>query len=72
MSPYYSTLSEFVHMNGYGSYVWVCYGLVFGCLFLLIIHAKNERKSAIAKLTRQKQSTKLTNKQRKQILNSSS
>lgn len=69
---YYSTLSELMHMNGYGGYVWACYALVFGCFLWLIIHAKKERKSAIKKLTEQDQRTKLTNKQRKQILNSPS
>ncbi|MDO4896068.1 MAG: heme exporter protein CcmD [Moraxella sp.] len=65
MNPYYDSLGAFIQMNGYGVYVWSCYAMVFGCIFALIIYAKNERKSAISKLNRQTHHTKLTNKQRK-------
>lgn len=72
MNPYYDSVTAFIEMNGYGAYVWACYVIVFVSIFALIFHAKNERKSVINKVKRQTHNTKLTNKQRKQALNSSS
>ena len=66
MTPYFSSFGEFLHMGGLGVYVWTCYVLVFGSVFGLILYARHERKQTIAKLTQTAQSTKLTNKQRKQ------
>ena len=65
MTAQFHSIAELIHMNGYGSYVWACYGIVFVCVMALVIYARKERKTAIAKLTQQ--STKLTNKQRKQL-----
>lgn len=68
MTPYFENFSDFLHMGGHGFYVWMCYGMVFGCFFGLIWYVKAERKHAIAKLTRQSaRSEKLTNKQRKEL-----
>ncbi len=36
---YWKSMSDFLHMGGYGLYVWVSFGVTFGCmaieLFLL-------------------------------------
>ncbi|HSR01721.1 MAG TPA: heme exporter protein CcmD [Methylophilaceae bacterium] len=36
---YWNSISEFLHMGGYSLYVWVSFGVTFGCmaieLFLL-------------------------------------
>lgn len=66
MTPHFNSFAEFLHMGGLGVYVWTCYVLVFGSMFGLILYARHERKKTIAKLTQTAQSTKLTNKQRKQ------
>ena len=66
MTPYFNSFGEFLHMGGLGVYVWTCYVLVFGSVFGLILYARHERKQTIVKLTQSAQSTKLTNKQRKQ------
>lgn len=68
MSPYFSSIQEFIQMGGHGAFVWACYGLTFGCLFLLMWYAKNERKNTINQLNRQSANKKnLTNKQRQQL-----
>ncbi|UNU74001.1 heme exporter protein CcmD [Moraxella nasovis] len=72
MTPYFSSVSDLLHMDGHGSFVWACYGITFVAIFLLIIFVKNERKSTISKLTRQSYAKghrdRLTNKQRQQQL----
>lgn len=68
MTPYFPDFQTFIQMGGHASYVWACYGITFGCLLFLVWHAKNERKAMLSKLTCQStNTTKLTNKQRKQL-----
>lgn len=67
MNPYYDSLGAFLHMNGYGAYVWTCYALVFGSIVFLMWYARHERKSTLTKLKRQSHQSKLTNKQRKHL-----
>jgi len=46
------TFSEFLHMGGYGFYIWSCYGaavVVFAGLFL---HVKMQKKRIIKQLQR--------------------
>ncbi len=69
MTPYFNNLSDFIAMGGHGSFVWLCYAIVFISIFGLIFHAKRERQATLAKLARQhgagNHSGRLTNKQRK-------
>lgn len=71
MTPYFSNVSDFIHMQGHGTFVWICYGISFLVIAFLIGHAMSERKAVIAKLHRQQQSKqkseRLTNKQRKEL-----
>ncbi len=34
MSPWFSSLAEFLSMSGYGGYVWPCFLLGFGAVVL--------------------------------------
>ncbi|OOR89395.1 heme exporter protein CcmD [Moraxella caviae] len=65
MKPYFTNLSEFMHMGGHGSFVWVCYGITIAAIVAWVIFVRKERQATIAKLSRQNgQSARLTNKQR--------
>lgn len=66
MTPYFNNLTDLITMNGHGVYVWLCYGITFACLLLLIGYIKRERKQAIVKLTGASTS-RLTNKQRREL-----
>ena len=67
MTLYFDNFSDFIAMGGHGSFVWLCYIIVFVSIFALIIHAKRERQATLAKLARQHgvgNNGRLTNKQR--------
>jgi len=38
-------MSEFFAMNGYGVFIWPCYGLTFALIIGLYIHASKKLKS---------------------------
>ncbi|WP_235972286.1 heme exporter protein CcmD [Spirabiliibacterium falconis] len=44
MTPFFTTFADFIHMGGYGFYVWLCYGLTALCLAILIIASVSEHK----------------------------
>ena len=63
----FSSLSEFIAMDGHGLYVWLSYGLSFICLALLIIlslHSnKVVRRNILKKIKREDKLKKAQEKQ---------
>jgi heme exporter protein D len=45
-------LNEFLHMGGYGFYVWTSYGISLLVLMLNIIAPLNQRKKLLADIAR--------------------
>ena len=48
-----NSLSEFLHMGGYGVYVWSAYGIAFVAMLLAIIIPLRQHISLRQRLTRQ-------------------
>ncbi|MFA9486098.1 heme exporter protein CcmD [Moraxella haemolytica] len=73
MTPYFSTFSDLIDMQGHGAFVWLCYGITFLSLVALIIYVISERKNTLIRLKRQsgshQKNDRLTNKQRKALGN---
>lgn len=70
MTPYFTSISEFISMGGHGVFVWTCYAITLLAVAVLVVWALSERKSTIAKINRQLNLTasqsRLTNKQRRE------
>lgn len=70
MKPYFSSMNDLMQMGGHGGFVWLCYGITFLALAMLIWYIVFERKAVIVRLQRQAnhaKSNRLTNKQRKEL-----
>ncbi|MBE2897282.1 heme exporter protein CcmD [Pasteurellaceae bacterium 20609_3] len=52
MTPFFDSFAEFIHMGGYGFYVWLCYGLTALCIFGLIGVSVRERKRLLREIAR--------------------
>lgn len=50
MTPYFDSISDFMHMGGHGFYVWLCFFLVIGSVLVGVGYIKSERKRAIKQL----------------------
>jgi len=48
-----NSLAEFLHMGGYGSYVWSAYGIALVAMVLAIIVPLRQHTSLRQRLTRQ-------------------
>ena len=48
-----NSLAEFMHMGGYGSYVWSAYGITFVAMVLAIVIPLRQHKSLRHRLTKQ-------------------
>ncbi len=46
------TLSEFLHMGGYGFYVWSSYALAFIVLLIHIVQTKRRHRALLRDLAR--------------------
>jgi len=44
----YANLSEFIHMGGYGAYVWSCFGLCAVAILLECLTLRQQRHKVIA------------------------
>jgi heme exporter protein D len=40
---YWDSLSDFLHMGGYGLYVWVSFGITFGCMAIELLFLRSRR-----------------------------
>ena len=47
------SLNEFLHMGGYGAYVWSAYGITFVAMVLSIVIPLRQHSSIRQRLTRQ-------------------
>ncbi|MBE2897190.1 heme exporter protein CcmD [Pasteurellaceae bacterium HPA106] len=52
MTPFFGSFADFIHMGGYGFYVWLCYGLTALCLLLLIVLTLIERKQLLRNIAK--------------------
>lgn len=50
MTPYFNNFHDFIQMGEHGFYVWLCWGLVLGSVFIGVILIKDERKKLIKEL----------------------
>jgi heme exporter protein D len=48
----WQSFEDFVHMGGYGLYVWGSYGVTFGALALETLLARSRRRRAVADAAR--------------------
>jgi heme exporter protein CcmD len=51
------SLREFLHMSGYGPYIWSCYGLTLGALIWNVWSARRELRRQIAVTRRRLQAS---------------
>lgn len=62
------SLQEFLHMSGYGPYVWSCYGLTLAVLVGIGVNARRQLKSEVVRANRRTRSLKPgTNQSSEQI-----
>lgn len=48
-----NNLSEFLHMGGYGAYVWSAYGITFVAMILAVVVPLRQHSSLRQRLTKQ-------------------
>lgn len=41
----FENFSQFLQMNGHGSFVWLSYAISFACVFGLIVYSRSQRKN---------------------------
>ena len=46
------TLHDFLHMSGYGPYVWSCYGLTAAVLIGIGVNARRQLQSEVVRASR--------------------
>lgn len=51
----FSSFSEFLHMGGYGFYVWLAYGVSLLSVLLLILNSTYKRKKILTNVTKRQQ-----------------
>lgn len=51
MQPYFYSLSEFFAMGKHGVFVWSCWAITFGMMFIFIIYSRRQRQALIKQLT---------------------
>ncbi len=47
----FNSFAEFLHMGGYGFYVWLSYGFTAALLIILVINSKRKEKQLFAKIS---------------------
>lgn len=52
---YFSSWSDFIHMGGYGFYVWLSYAICLICILLLFVQSRQARLKIFAEIRRQQQ-----------------
>lgn len=66
----FNSFSEFLHMGGYGFYVWLSYGFTAILLIALVINSKRKEKQLFGKINqRLKREAKLKEVAKKSSLN---
>ena len=40
---YWDSMSDFLHMGGYGLYVWVSLGITFGCMAIELLFLRSRK-----------------------------
>jgi heme exporter protein D len=50
MQPYFYSLSEFIAMGKHGVFVWSCWAITFGMMFVFIIYSRKQRQALIKQL----------------------
>lgn len=53
MTPFFTTLTDFLTMGGHAPYVFACYGLTLLCVVVGIVWVKAERNKFLKTLARQ-------------------
>ena len=48
-----NNLNEFLHMGGYGQYVWSAYGITFVAMLLAVVIPLRQHSSLLRRLKRQ-------------------
>ena len=51
MQPYFYSVSEFIAMGTHGVFVWSCWAITVGTVFLFVFYSRNQRKTLIKQLT---------------------
>ncbi|GGP69178.1 MULTISPECIES: heme exporter protein CcmD [Shewanella] len=55
----FESFAEFINMGGYGFYVWLSYGVTFGCLATLITLSVRKKRKVLIEIAK-----KMTREQR--------
>ncbi|WP_201527291.1 heme exporter protein CcmD [Psychrobacter frigidicola] len=51
MQPYFYSLSEFITMGDHGVFVWSCWAITVGMIFIFIWYSRHQRQALIKQLT---------------------
>ncbi|WP_350560218.1 heme exporter protein CcmD [Psychrobacter sp. CAL346-MNA-CIBAN-0220] len=51
MQPYFYSVSEFIAMGDHGVYVWSCWAITVGIMFVFIWYSRRQRQALIKQLT---------------------
>ncbi|WP_201616272.1 heme exporter protein CcmD [Psychrobacter urativorans] len=51
MQPYFYSLSEFIAMGDHGVFVWSCWAITVGMIFIFIWYSRYQRQALIRQLT---------------------
>lgn len=46
MDAFWPRIVEFLHMEGYGAYIWPCYALAFAVFIMLTLWARQKMRDA--------------------------
>ncbi|MCL1144357.1 heme exporter protein CcmD [Shewanella gaetbuli] len=48
----FDSFADFIDMGGYGFFVWLAYGVTFGCLGILILHSLSQKKKVLTEIAK--------------------
>jgi len=51
VQPYFYSLSEFIAMGKHGVFVWSCWGITVGLMFIFILYSRRQRQALIRQLS---------------------